>query len=134
MSWKAVKFDPKRRFRRCVAAVLVLTWTALPAAAASEGDTWAAGGRGAATALVNVLYIPAKLVYALAGGLVGGLAFVLTAGDREVAQNIWEPSVGGSYILTTSQLFPDSATASAEPAGSDLGSPGVAESEPQWPE
>jgi hypothetical protein len=115
-----------------VAGALALALVATPALAA-EGETWAAGGRGAATALVNVLYIPAKLVYAVAGGLVGGLAFCLTAGDREVAQNIWEPSVGGSYILTTEQLFPASADASA-PGSLEGGSPGMAESEPQWPE
>lgn len=79
-----------------------------------------------------MLYIPAKLVYATVGGLVGGLAFCLTAGDREVAQSIWGPSVGGSYILTTQQLFPDRSGAGS--AASETESTGVVESEPQWPE
>ena len=120
--------------RRLVASLLVMIVAmAVPAAADTEGETWTEGGKGAATALVNVLYIPAKLVYASTGGVVGGLAYALTAGDREVAQTIWEPSVGGSYILTTNQLFPESAAASAEPSGFHE-SHAAAESEPQWPE
>lgn len=118
------------RGRRIVVAAIVLALASTPVTAAEE-ETWAAGGRGAATALVNVLYIPAKLVYALAGGLVGGLAFCLTAGDREVAQSIWEPSVGGSYILTTEQLFPRAARKTSELESSPSG---MAESEPQWPD
>lgn len=118
------------RGRRIVVAAIVLALASTPVTAAEE-ETWAAGGRGAATALVNVLYIPAKLVYALAGGLVGGLAFCLTAGDREVAQSIWEPSVGGSYILTTEQLFPRATRETSELESSPSG---MAESEPQWPD
>jgi hypothetical protein len=122
----------KRGMRRWVAAAALTALAAAPVAAAeSEGETWASGGKGAATALVNVLYIPAKLVYALVGGLVGGLAFCLTAGDREVAQTVWEPSVGGSYILTTDQLFPPSSGGVNE---SEPTSPRMQESEPQWPE
>ena len=118
---------------RVVAGAIALVLAATPVAAA-EGETWAAGGRGAATALVNVLYIPAKLVYALAGGVVGGLAFCLTAGDREVAQNIWGPSVGGSYILTTEQLFPGSTGGARKAGGLEEAPSGMAESEPQWPD
>jgi hypothetical protein len=115
---------------RWTAAVAISAMVAAPATA-DEGETWSAGGKGAATALVNVLYIPAKLVYATTGGIVGGLAYAVTAGDREVAQTIWEPSVGGSYIMTTDQLFPP-----AEGGVAESGSPPerFAESEPQWPE
>jgi hypothetical protein len=127
--WKRTK----RGTRRVVVAATLMALVAAPVVAEeSEGETWAAGGKGAATALVNVLYIPAKLVYALVGAPVGGLAYCITAGDREVAQSVWEPSVGGSYILTTDQLFPPTsggAVKEGEPT-----SPGVQESEPQWPE
>jgi hypothetical protein len=115
--------------------VVVVAVAALAAApvAADEGETWTAGGKGAATVLVNVLYIPAKLVYATTGGVVGGLAYAITAGDREVAQTIWEPSVGGSYIMTTDQLFPATST-SAELEESESTPERVAGTEPQWPE
>ena len=122
----------KRGVRSGVVAAVLTALVAVPVGAAeSQADTWAAGGKGAATALVNVLYIPAKLVYAAVGGLVGGLAFCLTAGNSAVAQTVWEPSVGGSYILTTEQLFPPS---SGHANGSEPTSQKVQESEPQWPE
>jgi hypothetical protein len=69
---------------------------------------WKDAGKGTATAAANLLYMPAKLVYAGVGGLVGGLAYGVTLGDQKVAQNIWEPSVGGKYILSTNDLFPES--------------------------
>jgi len=102
-------------------------------AMADEEDTWTAGGKGAATALVNVLYIPAKLVYATTGGVVGGLAYCLTAGNEKVAETVWEPSVGGNYIMTTDQLFPKSYGGPVEsetPPPEDR----VAGTESQWPE
>jgi hypothetical protein len=117
--------------RRLWTAAAILALAATPVMA-DEGETWSAGGKGAATALVNVLYIPAKLVYATTGGLVGGLAYAVTAGDREVAQTIWEPSVGGNYIMTTDQLFPSSEGGLVE---SESSPQRFAESaEPQWPE
>jgi hypothetical protein len=113
-------------------------------AMADEGETWTSGGKGAATALVNVLYIPAKLVYATTGGIVGGLAYAVTAGDREVAQTVWEPSVGGSYVMTTDQLFPpaygesklESETSLEGEASLKAETPSdrLAGSESQWPE
>lgn len=117
----------RRVGRTLVAVLLASTIAAAPASAAAASDTWAAGGRGAATALANVLYIPAKLAYALVGGVVGGLAFAVTAGNMEVANTIWRPSVGGRYTLSTEDLFPSRAS------GGGTGQ-GVSEYQPQWPE
>ncbi len=113
--------------RALVALVLALALAAAPAEAAAARDTWVEGGKGAATALANVLYIPAKLAYALVGSVVGGLAFAVTAGNMEVANGIWKPSVGGRYTLSTTDLFPPAPDAGAPVAG-------VSESQPQWPE
>ena len=65
-----------------------------------SSDTWATVGWGALTGLSNLVYVPAKLVYAGLGGLTGGLALGLTGGDVGTAQAIWEPSLGGDYFLT----------------------------------
>ena len=61
-------------------------------------------GWGSLSALSNVLYIPAKLSYAVLGGVTGGLAYGLTAGDLETAENIWTTSMGGTYVLTARNL------------------------------
>jgi hypothetical protein len=72
-----------------------------------SSDTWTTVGWGALTGLTNLLYVPAKLVYAGVGGLTGGLALGLTGGDVNTAQAIWEPSLGGDYFLTPSMVQGD---------------------------
>ncbi len=67
-------------------------------------DTWAQVGWGALTGLSNLIYLPAKLGYAVLGGVTGGLALGLTGGDLDTASAIWEPSLGGDYILTPSMI------------------------------
>ena len=61
-------------------------------------------GLGTATVLANVVYMPAKMGYALLGGLTGSFAYVLTGANYEVAEKIWTPSLGGHYVLSSDQL------------------------------
>jgi hypothetical protein len=63
------------------------------------------GGIAFGTALVgtNLLYVPAKLTYAAVGTVIGGVVLVL-AHDREVAAEVWRPSLGGDYFITAEQL------------------------------
>jgi len=68
------------------------------------GVNWSGVGYGAGSLLTNVLYIPAKLVYALFGGLVGGGAYVLTGGNEQTANTIWRSSLGGDYVVTPDML------------------------------
>jgi hypothetical protein len=72
--------------------------------AAPSEDVWSQVGWGALTGLSNLLYFPAKLVYAGLGGLTGGLALGLTGGDMSTAESIWEPSLKGDYFLTPSMV------------------------------
>jgi hypothetical protein len=94
--------------RRLVSIVLcgaLLATTPVPAAA--EDDFLSDVGIGVGTALVNVLYIPAKFTYATVGSVIGGLAWVLTLGDTDTAMGVWEPTLGGSYVVTPSMLRGD---------------------------
>jgi hypothetical protein len=70
----------------------------------SNDDVWSQVGWGALTGLSNLIYIPAKVVYASLGGLTGSLALGLTGGDVSTAENIWEPSLYGDYFLTPSMI------------------------------
>src|SRR5262245_37005349 len=100
-----------RRRRSVALGVAAMALGVASAARAEDSEAlWAGAGRGTATAAANLLYMPAKLVYAGVGGLVGGMAYAVTLGDDKVAQKIWEPSVGGSYILSTTDLFPEQQT------------------------
>jgi hypothetical protein len=57
-----------------------------------------------ASSALSMLYTPLKVGYAGLGGLMGGLAYLLTAGDDKVAQAIWDPSLHGTYWLTAKHL------------------------------
>jgi hypothetical protein len=59
---------------------------------------------GIGSALLTVVYFPAKLVYAALGGIVGGFTYGLTGGDLETAQEVWEPSFYGTYVITPDHL------------------------------
>lgn len=83
-----------------LAAVLVI---GLGRPAAGEGYSGQAGW-GLATAMSNLFYIPAKLVYATIGGVTGGLAYVLTLGNTKAVHAIWSPALGGSYVLTPAMM------------------------------
>jgi hypothetical protein len=86
--------------------VLVLAATlgvAVPRAEA-EGSYANDAGMGMACVGVNLLYMPAKVVYAGLGGLTGGVAYLLTGLNYDVADKIWAPSLGGNYIVTPAHL------------------------------
>ena len=61
-------------------------------------------GLQTASAALSILYAPFKLAYALLGGIFGGFAYAVTAGDEEVAQTVWNSSLGGTYWLTPEHL------------------------------
>lgn len=71
---------------------------------AQGGVDWQGAGYGAAALFGNLLYIPAKLIYAAGGGLVGGGGYLVTGGNQQVADTIWRSSLGGDYVLTPEMI------------------------------
>ncbi len=57
-----------------------------------------------ASGALSILYTPIKLVYAGLGGLMGGMAYMVTGGNEQVTQSIWDASVQGTYWLTPQHL------------------------------
>ncbi|RMD81984.1 MAG: hypothetical protein D6815_10330 [Candidatus Dadabacteria bacterium] len=91
-----------RRWKTWASVAAVVVALALPVRAAAEDVDKAANdaGLGLATIVANVFYIPVKVSYAAIGGITGGLGYVLTGGNEEVAKKVWVPSIGGDYVLT----------------------------------
>jgi len=72
---------------------------------ASAADDFARdAGWGSLAVLCNILYMPAKLVYAAIGGFTGGLAYLVTVGNEDAAKGVWQPSLGGTYVITPGML------------------------------
>jgi hypothetical protein len=103
--------------RRMIVAALVLSVAlgaagqaaagpvaAAPAAAEDENRFARDFGYGVGAFFTNLVYMPAKFVYATLGGVTGGFAYVLTGLKFDVAKRIWVPSTGGDYVVTPSML------------------------------
>jgi len=71
---------------------------------AGGGVNWGGVGWGALSVFANIPYVPAKVLYALTGGLVGAGAWAVTAGNTQVADTVWRSSLGGDYVLTPGML------------------------------
>ncbi len=69
-----------------------------------SGVNWKGVGVCAGTVLGNAVYMPAKLVYGILGGIAGGAGWALTGGNTQVANTIWRSSLGGDYVLTPSMV------------------------------
>jgi hypothetical protein len=65
---------------------------------------WPGAGYGAGALVVNLVYIPLKMVYAILGGIVGGGTYLVTAGNSQAANTVWRSSLGGDYVVTPQML------------------------------
>lgn len=73
-------------------------------ARADDSDGLEQAGWGALAMLSTIVYGPVKLVYAASGGVVGGLAYLLTGGNEDVAMPVLDAAVLGDYYITPAQL------------------------------
>src|SRR5215470_17794630 len=65
-----------------------------------NGVNWPGAGYGAVALFGNLLYFPAKLVYAILGTIVGGGTYLVTAGNAQAASTVFRSALGGDYVLT----------------------------------
>ncbi len=61
-------------------------------------------GMEAASALATIVYFPVKAVFALGGGIVGGLTYAFTGGDEEATNKVWHTSMEGDYMVEPENL------------------------------
>jgi hypothetical protein len=86
------------------AVIIILSLSLLSPYNAKAESTLSNVGYGAGSILASCVYSPAKVVYGLIGGLTGGIAFLLTGGNQDVAKKIWTPSLRGTYVITPDML------------------------------
>src|SRR5689334_19330190 len=87
-----------------VMATPLYAQSSAPSSQAPQEGVGEEAGYGVGAALASVFYIPAKVTYAGLGLLTGGLGYVLSGGNADVANNIIYPAVRGNYVVTPSQL------------------------------
>jgi hypothetical protein len=86
------------------AAVVASSLVAAEVARAEAEPYQENAGWGALAVLANIGYMPAKTLYAVGGGLTGGFAYALTGGNYQTARDVWEMSLGGTYVVTPSMV------------------------------
>jgi type IV secretory pathway VirB2 component (pilin) len=91
------------RARRALLACVVMIALA-PHPARADDSMGAEAGLGAASAVCSLLYGPIKVVYALSGLIIGGIAWGLSGGDSDVLKAVITPSVRGDYVITPALL------------------------------
>ncbi|HEY2773432.1 MAG TPA: hypothetical protein VGK20_05215 [Candidatus Binatia bacterium] len=98
----------KRTIVRLAASIAAAAVLAAPMAAqAHESQTKQASsdfGIGLVAVLANIVYMPVKVTYGVLGGVTGSFAYVLSGANREVADGVWVPSLGGDYVLTADMM------------------------------
>lgn len=61
-------------------------------------------GYGMGSVLTSLFYSPFKITYAGLGLITGGVGYVLSGGNTDVATNIIYPAVRGNYVVTPQHL------------------------------
>jgi hypothetical protein len=96
--------------RTIIAVVLSVSLGAASAFAQSRNDyvTPVDQGLEAGTSLsatyINFVYLPAKVVVAVVGGVAGSLAGLFTGGDERAAYALWVPTMGGDWFVRPENL------------------------------
>lgn len=86
--------------------ITVPAWSQTSTSDTSQGTTSGAGMQVAALG-ATLIYVPFKLVLAIGGGIVGGLAYAFSGGSEQTAKGIWIPSMYGTYLITPEHLNGD---------------------------
>ena len=107
----------RQSFKNVVASVLVIMFTGLIMTSGvaaettgqrgTDGDstgTPSAAALQAASWVATVPYGAVKVGFAMVGGLVGGLTYMLSAGNTEAAKSVWITTMYGTYVLTPEHL------------------------------
>ena len=92
----------------CTITMVPSAWSqesaAPPSSESTEGGTASSAGMQAAAGVSTLLYLPLKLVFAIGGGIVGGLAYAFSGGNEQAAKSIWNTSLYGTYLITPDHL------------------------------
>ncbi len=58
----------------------------------------------AGTVVANVVYFPAKVLFAAGGTVASGVSYVVTLGRPQPTTSIWNAAVKGDYVMTPKMI------------------------------
>jgi hypothetical protein len=89
----------------CILTVMVPPVRALAASEPTNPNTEV--GLEAASWVLTVPYGAAKVVFAILGGVAGGLTYAFSGGNTDAAKAVWDTSIRGTYVITPAHLKGD---------------------------
>jgi len=81
-------------------AALALTLAVLSPAALHAEDAIEKAGVVTGVSAGNMWFLPIKAISVAVGALSGALSFVVTGGNTELTQQIWQDTSEGPYVIT----------------------------------
>ena len=88
------------RKNKLAAAVALLTLTSVAPAPLQAEDVIEKAGVATGVTVGNTIAIPLKAVTMVIGALSGVLSFIVTGGNAELTQQIWQDTSEGPYVVT----------------------------------
>jgi len=88
----------------CTSMLVLSPGAATESAWADDGKTASDVGLGIASFITTLPYGAIKIAYAGLGAIIGGFTYLLTAGDLDSANVVWEKSLLGTYVITPDHL------------------------------
>jgi hypothetical protein len=80
--------------------VLALILSGLAPALLRAEDTIEKAGMAVEMSAGNMWFLPAKFISSSIGILSGALSFVVTGGNADLTQQIWQDTLQGPYVIT----------------------------------
>ena len=90
-----------------VLVTLVFAFALQPAPARADDGASSEAAYGASSAVLTLLYGPAKVANSALGLIFGGFAYGLSGGDADVMDAVITPAIRGDYVVTPSHLQGD---------------------------
>lgn len=80
--------------------MLVLTLIGLSPASLKAADAIEKAGVAVGVTAGNLWFLPIKAITVTVGALSGALSYVVTGGNRELTQQIWQDTTESPYLIT----------------------------------
>lgn len=86
--------------RKSLLALIVLTLIGMAPAALRAEDAIEKAGVAAGVTAGNLWFLPIKAISVAVGAMSGALSFVVTGGNLQLTEQIWQDSLQGPYLIT----------------------------------
>lgn len=86
--------------KQMLLAIVLLTLIGLPPASLRAEDNIEKAGVGVGVTAGNLWFLPIKAISMTVGALSGALSYIVTGGNTELTQQIWQDTSQGPYVIT----------------------------------